>query len=72
MGETYPKSTFSGIDVSDAFPKNKGTSNVNWCIGNIIKGILYSKNIFDYIHQRLLFAGLTNEDWKKVSFQAMA
>ncbi|GAN05891.1 methyltransferase type 11 [Mucor ambiguus] len=63
MGEAWPNSTFHGIDASCVFPENIKPANVEFVIGNIAKQIPYPDNTFDYIHQRLLLLGLTNEDW---------
>jgi ubiquinone/menaquinone biosynthesis C-methylase UbiE len=68
MGETYPRSKFHGIDASCVFPENIKPANVEFVIGNIAKHIPYSDDTFDYIHQRLLFLGLTDSDWVSVSF----
>jgi ubiquinone/menaquinone biosynthesis C-methylase UbiE len=66
MGECYPRSTFHGIDASCVFPENIKPANVEFVIGNIAKHVPYPDNTFDYIHQRLLFLGLTDSDWTNV------
>ncbi|KAI8642087.1 S-adenosyl-L-methionine-dependent methyltransferase [Parasitella parasitica] len=63
MGETYPRSKFHGIDASCVFPEDIKPANVEFVIGNIAKEIPYPDSTFDYIHQRLLFLGLTDNDW---------
>ncbi|CEP08045.1 hypothetical protein [Parasitella parasitica] len=63
MGETYPRSKFHGIDASCVFPEDIKPANVEFVIGNIAKKIPYPDSSFDYIHQRLLFLGLTDSDW---------
>ncbi|KAL7319726.1 hypothetical protein PS15m_002826 [Mucor circinelloides] len=64
MGETYPNSKFHGIDASSVFPESIKPSNVEFCVTNIAEKIPFSDNTFDYIHQRLLILGLTNDDWE--------
>jgi SAM-dependent methyltransferase len=66
MGETFPSSKFYGIDVSCVFPEDIKPANVEFAISNIAKHIPYPNNTFDYIHQRLLLAGLTSDDWESV------
>jgi ubiquinone/menaquinone biosynthesis C-methylase UbiE len=66
MGETFPKSKFHGIDITGVFPESIMPANVDFTIGNISKHIPYPDNTFDYVHQRLLFAGLTHENWESV------
>lgn len=67
MGNTYPQSKIYGIDVSRVFPENIIPANVDFVIGNIAKTLPYPDNTFEYVHQRLLFAGLTDQDWTNVS-----
>jgi ubiquinone/menaquinone biosynthesis C-methylase UbiE len=67
MGEAFPESKFHGVDISCVFPEDIKPANVELVIGNIAKYIPYPDNTFDYVHQRLLFAGLTDENWESVS-----
>lgn len=66
MAEAYPHSKFYGIDASCVFPEDIKPANVEFVIGNIAKELPYEENFFDYIHQRLLILGLTDEDWTSV------
>jgi hypothetical protein len=53
--------------VSSVFPEAIIPTNVDLGVANIAERIPFPGNTFDYIHQRLLIAGLTNEDWENVS-----
>lgn len=66
LAEVYPKSKFHGIDASCIFPENIKPPNVEFTIGNIAKEIPFPDNSFDFIFQRLLFLGLTSDDWDNV------
>jgi ubiquinone/menaquinone biosynthesis C-methylase UbiE len=66
MGETFPKSSFYGIDVSSIFPEAIKPANVELSVANITKNVPFPDNTFDYIHQRLLFAALTDSNWDSV------
>jgi ubiquinone/menaquinone biosynthesis C-methylase UbiE len=66
MANTFPMSKFYGIDVSSVFPEAIRPGNVDLTIANIAKSIPFPDNKFDYIHQRLLMAGLTSDDWDRV------
>lgn len=67
LAHEFPLSRFHGVDISNVFvPDSKKPSNVEFTIGNIAKKLPYPDNTFDYIHQRLLMAGLTSEDWDNV------
>lgn len=66
MAETFPKSKFHGVDCSCVFPENIKPANVDFAISNIAKEVPFPNNYFDYIFQRLLFLGLTGDDWDNV------
>ncbi|KAI8371069.1 S-adenosyl-L-methionine-dependent methyltransferase [Blakeslea trispora] len=63
IGENYPRSKIYGADASCVFPENVKPANVEFAIGNIAKRIPHEDGMFHYIHQRLLFVGLTQDDW---------
>lgn len=67
MAEKFKQSKFYGIDVSSVFPEAIKPVNVEFAVANISKSIPYPDDTFDYIHQRLLFAGLTYDNWESVS-----
>lgn len=66
LAERYPLSQFYGVDISCVFPEAIKPANVDFVIANVAKEIPYPNNTFDYIHQRLLFAALTDKDWENV------
>jgi ubiquinone/menaquinone biosynthesis C-methylase UbiE len=66
MAVTFPKSKFHGVDISSVFPDSMKPDNVEFLVGNVAQTLPYPDNTFDYIHQRLLMAGLTSEDWSNV------
>ncbi|KAI7888103.1 S-adenosyl-L-methionine-dependent methyltransferase [Mucor mucedo] len=63
MGETYQRSTFHGVDAACVFPEDIKPANVELVIGNVAKNIPYPDENFHYVHQRLLFLGLSQSDW---------
>lgn len=65
MAESYPNSTFTGLDISFVESQQVKTSNLTLVSGNITKDVPFPENTFDYFHQRLLIFGLTKEDWTK-------
>lgn len=66
MAEAYKESKFHGIDCSAIFPDNIKPSNVEFAVANLAKPLPFEDNFFDYIYQRLVFLGLTSEDWDNV------
>lgn len=66
MAETYQRSKFIGVDAYPVFPQHIKPPNAHFELCNIAKRMPFEDNTFDYIHQRLVFFGLTNTDWDNV------
>ncbi|KAG0186549.1 hypothetical protein DFQ28_007635, partial [Apophysomyces sp. BC1034] len=64
MAEMYPRSEFHGIDVSAVYPEDIKPANTHFYMANVIQ-LPFPDNHFDYIHQRTLSFGLTQDDWAK-------
>ncbi|CAG8779423.1 3123_t:CDS:2, partial [Dentiscutata erythropus] len=65
MAETYLSSTFIGIDiVSQYFPKKQDTlPNTGFLECNILHGLPFPDETFDFVYQRFLWSSLTEEQW---------
>ncbi|KAI9313472.1 S-adenosyl-L-methionine-dependent methyltransferase [Dichotomocladium elegans] len=66
MAKTYPNSTFYGVDISTRFPEAIKPPNCHFKVHNILETNGFPDNHFDFIHQRLLIAGLLKDHWRKV------
>ncbi|PKK72775.1 S-adenosyl-L-methionine-dependent methyltransferase [Rhizophagus irregularis] len=66
MAEMYPKVTFIGIDISTVFPTETKFSNVTFFLANVLDGLPFEKNTFDFVFQRFLTSSYTNKQWEKV------
>ncbi|KAF9993357.1 hypothetical protein BGZ80_002483, partial [Entomortierella chlamydospora] len=66
MANEFPDATITGIDMSAVFPSTIIPSNCRFIQCNILQGLPFPDNTFDYVYQRLLVAGLTPDDWVKV------
>ncbi|RIB03988.1 S-adenosyl-L-methionine-dependent methyltransferase [Gigaspora rosea] len=63
MAQTYPLSTFIGIDiVSRYFPKDT-LPNAGYLECNILNGLPFPDETFDFVYQRFLWSSLTEEQW---------
>ncbi|CAB4392165.1 S-adenosyl-L-methionine-dependent methyltransferase [Rhizophagus irregularis] len=67
----YPQSTFVGIDMSPIFPTEDRPQNAGFIECNVLYGLPFPSNTFDFIHQRLLHAAFTEEQWMKVIKEIM-
>ncbi|KAI8993612.1 S-adenosyl-L-methionine-dependent methyltransferase [Pilobolus umbonatus] len=66
----YPLSQFTGVDMCDIFPTNVRPSNVNFEVGNLLDGLDYPDNTFDFINARLFIIALKKEEWVVVMKEA--
>ncbi|KAI8974692.1 S-adenosyl-L-methionine-dependent methyltransferase [Pilobolus umbonatus] len=64
MAETYPNSTFHGIDISFLNTEEENRPNLTLQICNAAKDVPFEDDSFDYIHQRLLVFALTKDLWE--------
>lgn len=69
MAKEFPKSTFQAVDMAPydlVVSQDKLPGNFKFTVGNLLEGLPFEDNTFDYVYQRLLFLGLNNEGWVKV------
>ena len=67
MSKEYPKSTFTGIDITDGFPAAEDrTPNSTFEIRNILKPLLFPQDHFGFIHQQYLLFGIPESCWSSV------
>uniref|UniRef100_A0A1D1Y7Y0 Demethylmenaquinone methyltransferase n=1 Tax=Anthurium amnicola TaxID=1678845 RepID=A0A1D1Y7Y0_9ARAE len=62
----YPKSTFVGIDMSPIFPTENRPQNAGFIECNVLYGLPFPSNTFDFVYQGLLYAAFTEKQWVKV------
>ncbi|KAF9177072.1 hypothetical protein BGZ49_005799 [Haplosporangium sp. Z 27] len=66
MANEFPDANIVGVDMSPVFPSTIIPSNCRFVRQDIIQGLPFPDNYFDFVHQRLLVAGLTPENWVNV------
>jgi ubiquinone/menaquinone biosynthesis C-methylase UbiE len=68
MAKEFPSSSFHGIDMTahDFSNTAEKLANFEFTVGNLLEGLPFEDNTFDYIYQRLLFLGLNDEGWATV------
>ncbi|KAI8338600.1 S-adenosyl-L-methionine-dependent methyltransferase [Chlamydoabsidia padenii] len=63
VAKDYPNCQLTGVDLSDVFPTNIQSSNIDFKVGNVVAGLPYDDNTFDFIHVRFLIAALREDEW---------
>ncbi|KAF9995516.1 hypothetical protein BGZ79_010798 [Entomortierella chlamydospora] len=66
MAHEFPKADIYGVDISAIFPTEIKPSNCHFQLCNILDGLPFPDNYFDFIYQRLLVYALTPEQRKQV------
>src|ERR1044071_482597 len=62
----FPNSQFYGIDMAQMYPlpdDPKVPSNVSFSQVDVVKGLPFDDNTFDFVHLRFLVQYLTEEQW---------
>jgi len=64
--EKFPWSNFTGIDISPIFPKMTEIKliNVTFLQFNILDGLPFDDNTFDFVHMRHLILAFTEKQWQ--------
>ncbi|KAF9342927.1 hypothetical protein BGX26_006606, partial [Mortierella sp. AD094] len=66
MAHEFPKADVYGVDISAIFPTEIKPSNCHFQLCNILEGLPFPDNYFDFIYQRLLVYALTPDQRKQV------
>lgn len=72
IAQTFPLARVYGIDleppqtISLAAPAISAPDNYHFIQGNVLKGLPFPDNMFDFVHQRLLFLGVPQNSWPAV------
>jgi len=63
MAESYPKATFTGVDFAPIFPQEKKPENAKFLQANILDGLPFLDDTFDFVHMRLLVTAFSAKEW---------
>ncbi|KAI8145762.1 S-adenosyl-L-methionine-dependent methyltransferase [Fennellomyces sp. T-0311] len=66
MGNEYPRSKFTGIDILPLYANQEKPSNCEFVNHNILYPLSFSDDHFDYVYQRFLGLGVKEHDWSPV------
>ncbi|RIA98248.1 S-adenosyl-L-methionine-dependent methyltransferase [Glomus cerebriforme] len=72
MASDFQKPNYFGIDILPIFPKSTFPSNIEFQQGNVLEGLPFEDNTFDFIHMQFLFCELTVFQWENFIFQEIA
>ncbi|KAG9294860.1 hypothetical protein G9A89_008552 [Geosiphon pyriformis] len=61
----YENATFTGIDVASVYPQDIKPPNTEFCRVNILDGLPFPDNTFDFVHCRDMMFVFTMRDWEE-------
>src|SRR4051812_16422099 len=66
MASDYPNTQITGLDISPIQPSEIRPQNVDFIIANLLNGLPFENDTFDYVFQRFLFGALPKDSWPDV------
>nr|CAG8471997.1 10645_t:CDS:2 [Entrophospora candida] len=66
LARKYPKSKFIGVDKKPYFPSTDLPENVEFYVVDILEGLPFANNTFDFVHQRFLCSYLSTKQWEEI------
>lgn len=66
MAQQFPRAQIVGLDLELSNVANNHPANCWFVTGNILQGLSFSSESFDFVHQRLLVAALPAQVWPVV------
>ncbi|KAG9289505.1 hypothetical protein G9A89_001277 [Geosiphon pyriformis] len=66
MAAEYPNSSFVGFDIAKIYPQQIKPKNVQFYQANVLEGIKFPEEHFDYVHMRFLILGIPQRSWPSV------
>jgi len=67
LAEEYPNSHFVGIDFAPVVLKGEKPSNVEFVEYNVLDGLPFESNSFDYVYSRAVVAVYTRPQWTELA-----
>ncbi|GCE30217.1 hypothetical protein KDA_57010 [Dictyobacter alpinus] len=72
MGKEFPQAQVNGLDVEiPLVAQEMQEANCAFVVGNVLKGLPFPDNTFDYVHQRFLASALPANEWPRVLKELM-
>ncbi|KAJ3260591.1 hypothetical protein HDU77_001279 [Chytriomyces hyalinus] len=62
----YLNPEYHGVDIADELNQWEKMSMAKCIFGNVLEGLPYEENTFNFVHQRLLFTGVPKTKWPAV------
>ncbi|RIA88889.1 S-adenosyl-L-methionine-dependent methyltransferase [Glomus cerebriforme] len=64
MSTNYPRSSFTGVDMSPIYPDDIKPRNLTFHMANVLEGLPFADNSFDFVYMRFMMTSFTEDDWQ--------
>ncbi|CAG8474620.1 16654_t:CDS:2 [Funneliformis mosseae] len=64
MAYEYPSAVFVGVDISPIFPSDQKKPENATFLQNMLDGLPFEDDTFDFVYQRFLASAISEEQWK--------
>jgi ubiquinone/menaquinone biosynthesis C-methylase UbiE len=64
MAYEYPSAIFIGVDISPIFPSDQKKPENATFLQNMLDGLPFEDNTFDFVYQRSLASAISEDQWK--------
>ncbi|KAF9097229.1 hypothetical protein BGX23_009477 [Mortierella sp. AD031] len=67
MATDHTETNFTGVDISAVWPTEIRPRNCRFQVVNVLQGLPFEDNTFDFVHQRFMIMGYPAKDWAFVT-----
>ncbi len=71
MAQEFPATQVVGLDIQHPILHIQQPANTLFLLGDILKGLPFANQSFDFVHQRLLVAAIPAANWRSVILELM-
>lgn len=71
MASTFPNCTFDCCDIVDVINTKIMPGKIKFSYGNLVKGLSYADNTFDFVQIRFFVYALTEKEWPLAIMEAL-
>lgn len=66
MAREFPRASFYGIDICIHHPPAENPGNVQFQLVNILDGLPFQDETFDFVHMRMMMYAVKTEEWNEI------
>lgn len=72
MAADFPKPSYVGVDMLPVFPTSTVPNNITFKQLNLLEGLPFEDDTFDFIHMQFLACDFTELQWETIVYKELA